>query len=137
MAFTLTPSNVFIRNAQVLVKPTSGDSLTDVGLVANVKVEFKPINSESTLGAATGGYDVTVTADMLQSALADVQAALGLAGAQLAEVDFVGEADKIVLTDWMLNPAPSIDMTGGESKITLAGHRKLTRSQALALQQAV
>lgn len=131
MAFQLAPQNVFIRNAQVKVGGT------DVGLVANVKVEYKPINFESTLGAATGGYDVTVTAEMLQTATADLSAALALAGTQIAEIDFIGETDKIVLTNFMLNPTGALDFNGGESKITLAGHKKMTASQAYALQQAV
>lgn len=132
--FSLTPGNVFIRNAQVAVRLTSSGDLTDTGLVASVKVDFKPINSESTLGAATAGYDVTLTADMLQTALDDVQAALGVAGSQVPEIHFIGDTDRIVVKNFMVNPTGAMDMSGGESKVTLATHRKMIRSQASALQ---
>ena len=132
--FSLAPQNVTIRNAQVKVKKLAADALTDIGLVANVKVEYKPINVESSVGAVTQGYDVTVTAEMLQTAIADVSAALGLAGIQTAEIDFIGDTDKIVLLNFMLNPAGAIDFNGAESKVTLAGHQKMTTAAALALQ---
>ncbi len=133
MGFSLSPQNVFIRNAQVMVRKLSTDDLTDIGLVANVKADYKPVNVESTAGAATAGFDVAITAEMLQTDNTDMSAVFDVVGVQVAEIQFIGASDRIRVTNFMLNPTGALDFNGGESKITLAGHRKMTLANASAL----
>lgn len=137
MPFTRTPENALLRNAKVLIKLTSTDVLTDIGLVANCKINFKPVNQDGNSGSNTIGFDVQASVDFQQTSVTDVAAVMDLPGKELAQIEFLGEDDKIDLTDFMLNPEGIIDLSGGESKFTMTGHKKLSVAAAAAIHTVV
>jgi hypothetical protein len=137
MPFTRTPENALLRNAKVLIKLTNTDTLTDIGLVANCKVNFKPVNQDGNSGSNTIGYDVQVAADFQQTATTDTAMVMQIPGKELAQVEFLAEDDKVDLTNFMLNPDGTIDLSGGESKWTMTGHKKMSATTAETVHTSV
>ncbi len=137
MPFTRAPENAKLRNAKVLVKLTSAGTLDDVGLIANGKINFKPVTQDGNSGGNTIGYDVQVTAEFQQTDTTDNAAVLAMPGKELPQVEFLCDEDKFDLTNFMLNPDGQIDLSGGESKWTVTGHKKMSVAAALAIHSTV
>jgi hypothetical protein len=128
--FERAPENAALRNGSLWIRAQAADTLADVGLIANAKLNFKPINQDGNSGSNTIGFDPTITVDCQQTAVTDVAAVLGLPQKILKQVIIVADDERFYLADFMLNPEGSLDMSGGESKFTLTGHKKMSTTQA-------
>ena len=131
--FAARPQDVYLRNATVMVDLGTGSGLQDIGLVADVKAEFEPVTYVSPIGDVTVGYTLKLTVKMRQTAISDAESAvLNLAQRQLAEIQFLGEQDKIDVKNFFFNPDPVYDFAGGESAFALTGSKKIAVAEAIA-----
>lgn len=131
MSFALAPQNVIIRMGKLVVD--DGSAVTDIGLVADVLVEFDEIKVASPLGDRTTGYDVRLKGSMKQSAKADTSAVNDTVQAYLEQIICVSEDSMVVLKGCHMNAKPTMDFNGGESKIEISSHQIMAPAAAEAV----
>ena len=130
MPFSRNSSNALLRNAALWIRQSSADTLADVGLIANAKLNLKPVNQDGNSGSNTIGFDPTLTIDCQQTAVTDVAAVMTLPQKILKQVVLTAEDERFFFSDFMLSPEGTMDLSGGESKFVLTGHKKMTAASA-------